>query len=112
MLAISGLLACVAVGHASAATLPISFSAPDSLGALNSAPGTYIFDTDPITGGSPFGGGRIAVIYSNVEPGGLAVRVFDFDSIQVGVGVRVRTARGLKERSSMSNPVNLESSSS
>ncbi|HKH45009.1 MAG TPA: hypothetical protein VKM72_10140 [Thermoanaerobaculia bacterium] len=80
---------CVSQG---AVTLPIRFSAADSLGALELT-GSAVFDTDPVTGGSPYGPGRVVLAGSGLPDGGLEVRVFDFESLHVAPGARLQ-ARG------------------
>jgi hypothetical protein len=76
--------------------LPVSFVQSSSLGAF--IPETnVVFNTDPDTGGSPYGSGRTLSIYTNYSRDGtnygLKVRVFDFDTVVIGPGVQV-TAQG------------------
>jgi len=65
--------------------LPVTYLASASLGTL-SVNGPVTFDTDPVSGGSPYGSGRVVTIGANVVSGGMPVRVFDFNDVTIGGG--------------------------
>lgn len=68
--------------------LPVSYSAPDSLGFFGPA-SDVVFNTEPVGGGSPYGPGRVIEILQDLPGPPTYVRVFDFSGISIPAGVTV-----------------------
>lgn len=86
------LIACLALSGSWAfaqTVLPVPYSAGTSLGSVT-VTGTVVFDTDPASGGSPYGAGRVVTVFQNQESPGDTLRVFDFASFTVAPGGVVR----------------------